>query len=38
VGYVYDERNANLIPEDVYQRVEEIRGEIISGNIDVPSS
>jgi basic membrane protein A len=38
VGYVYDARNANLIADDVRQRVEEIRQQIIAGEIEVPSS
>jgi len=38
VNYVYDEHNKNLIPDDVHQKVEEIRKKIISGEITVPTS
>jgi basic membrane protein A len=38
VGYVYDEHNKNLIPDDVHARVEQIRREIIAGHIKVPST
>jgi basic membrane protein A len=37
VGYVYDERNRNLIPDAVRARVEQIRQLIIDGRIAVPS-
>ncbi|HJU90487.1 MAG TPA: BMP family ABC transporter substrate-binding protein [Gemmatimonadaceae bacterium] len=37
VGYVYDERNAKLIPADVRARLLEIEKEIIAGRIKVPS-
>ena len=33
VNYVYDENNKNLIPENVRQKVEEIRKKIINGEI-----
>jgi basic membrane protein A len=36
VDYVYDERNRALIPDDVRQRVEGLRAEIIAGTITVP--
>jgi basic membrane protein A len=38
VGYVYDERNRNLIPDDVHARVEQLKQEIIAGRIKVPST
>ncbi|HET9984192.1 MAG TPA: BMP family ABC transporter substrate-binding protein [Longimicrobiales bacterium] len=37
VGYVYDERNRNLIPDPVRARVEQIRQLIIDGRITVPT-
>jgi basic membrane protein A len=37
VGYVYDERNAPLIPQDVRARLLEIEKDIIAGRIRVPS-
>lgn len=36
VGYVYDEHNKKLIPDDVHQKVEALRKEIIEGKIKVP--
>jgi basic membrane protein A len=36
VGYVYDERNADRIPDEVRDEVEEIRRAIIAGDIEVP--
>ena len=38
VGYVYDERNRNLIPDSVRTRVEQLKQEIIDGRIKVPST
>lgn len=35
VDYVYDERNKNLIPDDIREKVEEIRTKIINGEIKV---
>jgi basic membrane protein A and related proteins len=35
VDYIYDEKNKNLIPDDVRKKVEEIRTRIISGEIKV---
>jgi len=35
VGYVYDENNRDLIPEEIIRRIEEIKKEIISGKIKV---
>ena len=37
VDYVYNEKNKPLIPDDVHQRVEALRAEIVSGAIVVPS-
>ncbi|MEW5849053.1 MAG: BMP family ABC transporter substrate-binding protein [Myxococcota bacterium] len=37
VDYVYDENNKALIPDDVRQKVEALRAEIIAGRIVVPS-
>jgi basic membrane protein A len=37
VGYIYDEHNRALIPDDVHARVEELKAEIIAGRIRVPS-
>ena len=38
VGYVYDDRNKPLIPDDVRARVEQLKQEIIAGRIKVPST
>ena len=38
VGYVYDEHNRSLIPDDVHARVEQIRRDIIAGKITVPAT
>jgi basic membrane protein A len=38
VGYVYDQNNRALIPDDVRARLEEIRNDIIAGKINVPST
>jgi basic membrane protein A len=38
VGYVYDEHNRALIPDDVRARVEALKREIVAGKIAVPSS
>lgn len=37
IDYVYDANNQNLIPENIHQKVEEIRDKIISGEIKVLS-
>ena len=37
VGFVSDERNRNLLPLDVVQRVKKLGDEIIAGTIRVPS-
>lgn len=36
VDYVYDENNKSLIPDDVRNKVEAVRAEIIAGSIAVP--
>lgn len=38
VGYIYDEKNKHLIPDDVHARVEQLKQEIIAGRIKVPST
>ena len=38
VGYVYDEHNRALIPDDAHARVEQLKEEIIAGRIKVPST
>jgi basic membrane protein A len=38
VGYVYDEHNCALIPDDAHARVEQLKQEIIAGRIKVPST
>ena len=38
VGYVYDRKNATLIPPDVRARVEALKQEIVAGRIVVPST
>ena len=38
VGYVYDDRNKKLIPDPVFERVEQLKQEIIAGRIKVPST
>ncbi|MBI3725945.1 BMP family ABC transporter substrate-binding protein [bacterium] len=38
VGYVYDEHNKALIPDDVHVKVEALRKEIIEGKIKVPTT
>jgi basic membrane protein A and related proteins len=38
VGYVYDEHNRVLIPDDVRARVEQLKADIIAGKILVPSA
>jgi len=37
VDYVYNDKNKNLIPDEVHIKVEEIRQDIISGRISVPT-
>lgn len=37
VGYVYDEHNRALIPDNVRARLEELKAQIIAGKIVVPS-
>lgn len=36
VGYVYDENNKDLIPDEVRKKVEELKVQIIAGEIEVP--
>jgi basic membrane protein A len=36
IDYVYDDNNKNLIPNDVHNKVEQIRNKIIAGEIIVP--
>ncbi len=36
VGYVYDENNRDLIPDEVRKKVEELKAQIIAGEIEVP--
>jgi basic membrane protein A and related proteins len=38
VGYVYDDRNRNLIPDSVNTRVEALKQAIIDGRIKVPTT
>ncbi|MFI5311828.1 MAG: BMP family protein [Gemmatimonadales bacterium] len=38
VGYVYDEHNKALIPDDVRVKVEALKADIIAGRITVPST
>lgn len=38
VGYVYDSRNKNLIPDSVHTRLEQLKQDIIAGRIKVPST
>lgn len=38
IGIVYDDRNQDLIPRAVYDRVMELRKEIIAGKIQVPAT
>jgi basic membrane protein A len=38
VGYVYDANNRALVPDSVRARVEQLRREIIAGQITVPST
>ena len=38
VGYIYDDRNKSLIPDDVRARIEQLKQEIIAGRIKVPST
>ncbi len=37
VGYVYDERTAELVPDSVRARLEQLEREIIAGRISVPT-
>jgi basic membrane protein A len=37
IDYVYDSNNKNLIPDNIHQKVEEIRKKIITGEISVPT-
>jgi basic membrane protein A len=37
VGYVFDDRNRNLVTDDVHTRVEQLKADIIAGKIVVPS-
>lgn len=38
VGYVYNEKNKNLIPENIIKIVEDLRKKIIAGEIKIPKS
>src|SRR4051812_22198176 len=38
VGYVFDDHNRALIPDSVRARLEQIKAEIVSGRITVPST
>jgi basic membrane protein A len=38
VGYIYDDNNKKLIPDAARARVEQLKQEIISGRIKVPST
>ena len=38
VGYVFDERNAKWIPDEVRLKVEALRQRIIAGEIVVPAT
>src|SRR5688572_23922357 len=38
VGYIYDDNNRALIPDDIRARLEALREEIIAGRITVPST
>ena len=38
VGFVYDDRNKNLIPKEIYDKVMALRADIIAGRITVPST
>lgn len=38
VGYVYDEHNRAMIPDAVRARLEQLKGEIVAGRIQVPST
>lgn len=38
VGIIYDEHNRGLIPEGVYPRIEALRGEIMEGKIQIPTT
>jgi basic membrane protein A and related proteins len=37
VDYVYNDKNAPLIPDDVHAQVESLRAEIVRGELQVPS-
>ena len=36
VDYVYDEHNKAMIPDDVHNKVEALRADIVAGKIVVP--
>jgi len=36
VGYVYDENNKDLIPDEIIKKVEELKAQVIAGEIEVP--
>ncbi|MDI6782832.1 MAG: BMP family ABC transporter substrate-binding protein [bacterium] len=38
IDYVYDANNKQLIPDSVYQKIEELRTKIINGEIIVPTN
>ena len=37
VGYIHDEHNKKLIPDEIHKKVESFREEIVAGKIAVPS-
>ncbi len=37
VRYVYDENNKTLIPQEIIEKVEELKAKVIAGEIEVPS-
>jgi basic membrane protein A len=38
VGWVYDDRNKALIPDEVKARVDQLRDEIVAGRIQAPTT
>ena len=38
VGYVYDEHNRKLIPDDIHTRLEQLKAKIVAGEIKVPKA
>ena len=37
IDYIYNDKNKNLIPDSVHNKVEEIRQKIINGEINIPT-